>query len=107
MQSETSRRNYDHRFRQLIHKTGDVELAIRNGVPRSTARDWSRSAASDVVSIVTSDEFRHVPIGTLAILAQRLGRVFASPQWSASPVDSSSKAIFTSRRTSRSSSFVR
>ncbi len=29
--------------------------------------------------MVTSDEYRHVPTGTLALLAQRLGRVFASP----------------------------
>ncbi len=29
--------------------------------------------------MVTSDQFRHVPTGTLAVLAQRLGRVFASP----------------------------
>ena len=29
--------------------------------------------------MVTSPEYRHVPTGTLAILAQRLGRVWASP----------------------------
>ncbi len=29
--------------------------------------------------MVTSEEYRHVPAGTLALLAQRLGRVFASP----------------------------
>ena len=29
--------------------------------------------------MVTSDEYRHVPTGTLAVLAQRLGKVFASP----------------------------
>jgi transposase InsO family protein len=29
--------------------------------------------------MVTSDEYRHVPTGTLALLAQRLGKVFASP----------------------------
>ena len=29
--------------------------------------------------MVTSDEFRHVPTGVLARLAQRLGKVFASP----------------------------
>lgn len=32
-----------------------------------------------VESMVTSHEYRHVPTGTLAILAQRLGKVFASP----------------------------
>jgi hypothetical protein len=29
--------------------------------------------------MATSDEYRHVPTGTLALLAQRLGKVFASP----------------------------
>jgi transposase InsO family protein len=29
--------------------------------------------------MVTSDQYRHVPTGTLALLAQRLGEVFASP----------------------------
>jgi transposase InsO family protein len=29
--------------------------------------------------MVTSEEYRHVPTGTLALLAQRLGKVFASP----------------------------
>ncbi len=29
--------------------------------------------------MVTSQEYRHVPTGTLAVLAQRLGKVFASP----------------------------
>ena len=29
--------------------------------------------------MVTSDQYRHVPTGTLAVLAQRLGKVFASP----------------------------
>jgi len=29
--------------------------------------------------MVTSEEYRHVPTGTLALLAQRIGKVFASP----------------------------
>lgn len=29
--------------------------------------------------MVTSNQYRHVPTGTLAVLAQRLGKVFASP----------------------------
>jgi len=29
--------------------------------------------------MVTGEEYRHVPTGTLAVLAQRLGKVFASP----------------------------
>jgi putative transposase len=33
--------------------------------------------------MVTSPDYRHVPTGTLAVLAQRLGTVWASPStWS-------------------------
>jgi len=45
---------YDHRLRELVHETGDVDHAIRNGVPRSTARGWLKSVPSDVV---TADVF--------------------------------------------------
>ena len=31
-----------------------------------------------IKEMVTSEEYRHVPTGTLAVLAQRLGKVFAS-----------------------------
>jgi len=31
-----------------------------------------------IEDFVTGEEYRHVPTGTLAILAQRLGKVFAS-----------------------------
>jgi hypothetical protein len=32
-----------------------------------------------IEDMVTSPEYRHVPTGTLAVLAQRLGEVWASP----------------------------
>jgi hypothetical protein len=32
-----------------------------------------------IKDMVESPEFKHVPTGQLAILAQRLGRVFAAP----------------------------
>ena len=39
----------------------------------------SRRRGGNVIEdFVTGDEYRHVPTGTLAILAQRLGKVFAS-----------------------------
>ncbi len=50
MKVQRIRRRYDHRFRDLVHDTGDIELAVKNGVPRSTARDWSRLAPSEVVT---------------------------------------------------------
>jgi putative transposase len=50
MEARGIRRRCDHRFRDLVHETGDVQLAVTNGVPRSTARDWSRLGHSKVVS---------------------------------------------------------
>jgi putative transposase len=51
MNATTSPRNtYDHRLRKLTHTTGDVTLAIRHGVPRSTARGWLTQTPRDVVT---------------------------------------------------------
>jgi len=36
--------------------------------------------------MVTAPEYRHVPTGTLAVLAQRLGKVWASPATWSRPV---------------------
>ena len=44
-------RKYDHRLRQLIQNTGDLDLAVRYGVPRSTARGWLKQSRANVVSI--------------------------------------------------------
>jgi putative transposase len=49
-QQPTSRRSDDHRLRQLVQASGDIELAIRHGVPRSTARGWLHSPAREVVT---------------------------------------------------------
>ena len=42
---------YDHRLRDLVHRTGDVTLATDLGVPRSTARGWLRRAPEVVVNL--------------------------------------------------------
>jgi len=49
----TSRRQrrYDHRLRDLIHRTGDLTIATDLGVPRSTARGWLGKAPKIVVSV--------------------------------------------------------
>ena len=51
MEAQRIRRRYDHRLQQLVHETGDIKLAVRHGVPRSTARDWSRLSFPEVVSL--------------------------------------------------------
>ena len=46
--------------------------------PRSAPQQLTRAEAETIKEMVTSEEYRHVPTGTLAVLAQRLGKVFAS-----------------------------
>ena len=50
-----TQKRYDHRLRQLIQTTGDLDLAVRYGVPRSTARGWLKQSRTDVVSIDVLD----------------------------------------------------
>src|SRR2546422_607953 len=46
---------YDHRLRDLVHRTGDLTIATDLGVPRSTARGWLRAAPTVVVSLEVAD----------------------------------------------------
>ena len=46
-----TQRRYDHRLRDLVQTTGDLDLAIRHGVPRSTARGWRSKTTTEVVSL--------------------------------------------------------
>ncbi|MCP4858149.1 MAG: hypothetical protein GY903_27015, partial [Fuerstiella sp.] len=47
--------------------------------PRTTPQQLTRAEHLAIKDMVTGDEYRHVSTGTLARLAQRLDRVFASP----------------------------
>jgi len=47
--------------------------------PRTSPQQLTRSEINTIQDMVTSEEYRHVPTSRLAILAQRLGKVFASP----------------------------
>ena len=46
---------YDHRLRHLVQRTGDVTIATRLGVPRSTTRGWLGSAPTMVVCLDVAD----------------------------------------------------
>jgi transposase-like protein len=50
-----TQKQYDHRLRQLIQNTRDLDLAVRHGVPRLTARGWLKQSRTDVVSIDVLD----------------------------------------------------
>jgi putative transposase len=46
---------YDHRLRDLVHRTGGVTIATDLGVPRSTARGWLGAVPTVVVSLEVAD----------------------------------------------------
>ena len=46
---------YDHRLRNLVHRTGDVTVATDLGVPRSTARGGLSAAPTVVVCLDVAD----------------------------------------------------
>lgn len=54
------------------------ELDDQPSCPNSSPHRLTAEEMSDIHDMVTSPDFRHVPTGRLAALAQRLGRVFAS-----------------------------
>ena len=56
MTSTTRTQNkYDHLLREHVRSTGDVNHAIRLGVPRSTARGWVKLAPADVITLDVVD----------------------------------------------------
>ena len=54
------------------------ELDDRPSCPRHSPHQLTAAEVDTIGDLVTSDEYRHVPTGTLALVAQRIGKVFAS-----------------------------
>ena len=44
-------RRYDHRLKELVRTTQDIECAVRQGVSRSTASGWLADPGTEVVTI--------------------------------------------------------
>jgi putative transposase len=54
-------------------------LDDQSSCPRTSPHRLTPAEVRVIEEVVTSPDYRHVPTGTLAVLAQRLGRVWASP----------------------------
>jgi putative transposase len=54
-------------------------LDDRPSCPRVSPQQLTAAEVEAIHDLATSHEYRHVPTGSLALLAQRLGKVFASP----------------------------
>ncbi len=63
---------YRHRLRQLIQTTGDLDLAVRHGVPRSTARGWLKPLLA--IPSWIDYGFRSSTLATLFRHPRRLGQ---------------------------------
>ena len=67
------------RFQAWCRRQNACALFDRSSCPRTSPHRLTRSEVRAVGDMVTSPEYRHVSTGTLAVLAQRLGTVSASP----------------------------
>ena len=75
-QTRTQRR-YDHRLRHLVQESGDIRLAIRHGVPRSTARDWLRSPKRGVVTADLAERTEDALRSEVLVLRRRNAKLLA------------------------------
>jgi putative transposase len=65
-----------HAWRRLTHACA---LDDQPSCPRTSPHRLTPPEVRAIKDMVTALEYRHVPTGTLAVLAQRLGKVWASP----------------------------
>jgi putative transposase len=58
----------------------EEQCALDDGssCPRSSPQQLTATEVGVIQELVTSDDYRHVPTGTLSRLAQRIGKVYAS-----------------------------
>ena len=67
------------RFQAWRRRQTACALDDQPSCPRTSPHRLTRSEIQAIGDMVTSPDYRHVPTGTLAVLAQRLGTVSASP----------------------------
>ena len=68
------------RFHTWRRRQRACALDDRFSCPRTSPSRLTPPEVRAIEEMVTSPDYRHVPTGTLAVLAQRLGKVWASPQ---------------------------
>jgi putative transposase len=67
------------RFHAWQRRQHACALDDQSSCPRTSPHRLTPSEILAIKEMVTAVEYRHVPTGTLAVLAQRLGKVYASP----------------------------
>jgi hypothetical protein len=72
-------RVWPSRFHAWGRRQRACVLDDQSSCPRRSPSRRTPSEVGAIKDLVTSPEYRHVPTGRLAVLAQRLGKVWASP----------------------------
>jgi putative transposase len=67
------------RFHAWRRRQSACALDDQSSCPRTSPYRLTPPEVRAIEDMVTSPEYRHAPTGTLAVLAQRLGKVWASP----------------------------
>jgi len=67
------------RFHAWCRRQDRCALDDQSSCPRTLPSRLTLAEVRVIKDLVTSPDYRHVPTGTLAVLAQRLGTVWASP----------------------------
>src|ERR1700719_4920681 len=67
------------RFHDWRRRQSACALDDQSSCPRTSPSRLTPSEVRTIKDMVISPEYRHVPTGTLAVLAQRLGKAWASP----------------------------
>ena len=67
------------RFHAWRRRQSGCALDDQSSCPRTSPHRLTPAELRVIEDMVTSPEYRHVPTGTLAVLAQRRGAVWASP----------------------------
>jgi len=77
MAATRAQRVYDHRLRNLVRATGDLALAARLGVPRSTAAGWRRGSGVPVFAAPDAAPPEEALVAEVARLRRRVQRLRA------------------------------
>ncbi|TFH24092.1 MAG: transposase, partial [Myxococcales bacterium] len=67
------------RYNLWVRAERGCSIDDRTMCPRSSPNKLTPDEVVVIEQMVTAERYRHVPTGRLAVLAQRLGKVFASP----------------------------
>ncbi|MCG3133002.1 MAG: hypothetical protein HMLKMBBP_00088 [Planctomycetes bacterium] len=77
MQTRRARKSYDPRLVTLVRDSGDAALAMRLGVPRTTAAGWLRRAPSSIVTAPDLVATNTALLARVAHLEKRVRRMAA------------------------------